>query len=159
MGETVSAIRRRNLRVLADALGAVQALADAIERSQSQVSQLLNQTPHSKTGRPRVMADTLARHIEGMLRLETGWMDVPHAGEPAPLFPPEVTRRVRNLKRAPAAPPTVTLVDADPDEVWRWLDDDERQQLQAKAAARRATAERNLQPAAPSGKRAAGGRG
>ena len=46
-------------------------------RSDSTLSQIRTQAPHSKTGKPRVMGDDMARKIEDKLGLERGWMDTP----------------------------------------------------------------------------------
>ncbi len=73
---TISEIRHANLlRLIADH-GSIQAFADAIDRSHSQVSQLKNRSKHSKTQMPREVGDDFARHVEDRLRLPRGWMDV-----------------------------------------------------------------------------------
>lgn len=83
--QTVSEIRHANLLSLIKQAGSVQAFADQVERSHSQISQLKNRSKHSKTGEPRDVGDDMARHIEGKLGLPTGWMDAPHAEVEAPL--------------------------------------------------------------------------
>lgn len=72
---TVTDIRHANLLRLIAVAGSVQALATSIGRSHSQVSQLKNKSPHSKSGRPREIGDDMARHIEEARNLPTGWMD------------------------------------------------------------------------------------
>lgn len=76
---TVSEIRHRNLLLLIAREGSIQALASKIERSHSQISQLKNLSKRAD-GRPRVIGDDLARHIEDKLDLSPGWMDHPQAG-------------------------------------------------------------------------------
>jgi Peptidase S24-like len=78
---TISAIRHANFLKLLARFPTVQAFANAIERSHSQVSQLKNQSPHSRSGEPRVIGDDIARHIEARLGLAMGWMDTPQVGE------------------------------------------------------------------------------
>ena len=75
---TVHDTRHQNLLRLIEELGDIQALADRIERSHSQVSQLKNRSIHSQTGAPRQIGDAMARHIERKLHLDVGWMDSHH---------------------------------------------------------------------------------
>jgi len=51
--QTVTEIRHANLLSLIKQAGSVQAFADQVERSHSQISQLKNRSKHSKTGEPR----------------------------------------------------------------------------------------------------------
>lgn len=46
----------------------------------STFSQIWNRAPDSKTGRPREMGTDLARKIEDVFGLPTGWMDTPLGG-------------------------------------------------------------------------------
>ena len=59
--------------------GTLAALNDAIglARTDATLSQVRNQSAHSKTGTPRTMGDQLARTIEEKLGLQRGWMDTP----------------------------------------------------------------------------------
>ena len=59
--------------------GSLAALNDKIElsRTDATLSQIKNQSPHHKTGKPRSMGDDLARKIEEKLGLPSGWMDTP----------------------------------------------------------------------------------
>lgn len=76
--KTVEEIRRERLLWLRDRFGGtVNALADAINKAPSQVSQLLTAAKHSKTGKPRTMGSDLARQIELVLGLQEGLMDTP----------------------------------------------------------------------------------
>jgi hypothetical protein len=51
--------------------------AIGLVRTDATLSQIRTRAPHSKTGKPRVMGDDLARKIEERLSLEPGWMDTP----------------------------------------------------------------------------------
>jgi len=51
--------------------------AIGLARTDSTFSQIRTGAPHSKTGKPRVMGDDLARKIEEKLGLPVGWMDTP----------------------------------------------------------------------------------
>ncbi len=84
--QTVTETRHANLLSLIEKAGSVQAFANLVERSHSQISQLKNRSKHSKTGEPREVGDDMARHIEAKLSLPVGWMDVPPGapdGQPA----------------------------------------------------------------------------
>lgn len=75
---TIDEIRRHNLAALVREYGSVVALAAAIERSESQVSQWLNASINSGTGKPRGMRSDSCRHIEKMVGKPIGWMDTRH---------------------------------------------------------------------------------
>lgn len=76
-------IRRTNLGVLRDRYGGWAALNVALGRStrDATLGQVWNQSPDSKTGRPRQMGDRLAREIEARLKLAPGWMDAPQTDQ------------------------------------------------------------------------------
>mgnify|MGYP003554806488 CR=1 FL=1 len=59
--------------------GSLAQLNEAIglDRTDATLSQIRTKAPHSKTGKPRVMGDDLARKIEEKLSLDRGWMDTP----------------------------------------------------------------------------------
>lgn len=90
--KTVDVIRRENLHVLAKESGGAGTLADDLGKSKSQVSQWLNASPDSKTGKPRTIGNASAREIEQKKNKPTGWMDVDHSAsdvvEPAALTSP-----------------------------------------------------------------------
>ncbi|MCK9550282.1 MAG: hypothetical protein M0R29_05960 [Aquamicrobium sp.] len=75
--ETIEEIRRKRLHLLKSELGSVAALAACIERSSSQVSQWLNASSDSKTGKPRTINSDSARYIEKKVGKASGWMDQP----------------------------------------------------------------------------------
>jgi hypothetical protein len=47
------------------------------ERTNATLYQVRTQSKHSKTGKPRVMGDDVARAIEIKMGLQEGWMDTP----------------------------------------------------------------------------------
>jgi transcriptional regulator with XRE-family HTH domain len=71
-------VRRDNLRRLRNELGSVQELADRIGKSQSQLSQWLNASTHSTSGKPRTISSGSCREIEKTLGRPDGWMDAEH---------------------------------------------------------------------------------
>lgn len=71
-------VRRDNLRRLRDELGGVQGLADRLGKSQSQISQWLNASTHSATGKPRTISSGSCRELEKALGRPDGWMDAEH---------------------------------------------------------------------------------
>lgn len=80
---TIRQIRHANLLLLIAKFDTIQAFADKVGRSHSQISQLRNQIVHSGSGKPRSVGDGLARDIEKTLGLPEGWMDQPHSHAPA----------------------------------------------------------------------------
>lgn len=77
---TIEEIRRSKLRQLVTTYGGGKqsTLAGSIGVSPSQISQWINASPDSKTGKPRAMDSTTARRIESILGLAEGWMDSLH---------------------------------------------------------------------------------
>lgn len=53
----------------------MKALADALDRSESQVSQWKNGAANSATGKPRGMRSDTARYIETITKKPEGWLD------------------------------------------------------------------------------------
>lgn len=86
---TIDQIYRDNLRALIAAAGSQAAFCEATGKSQSQVSQWLNASPDSKTGKPRSMSQRSARELERLTGQPEGWMDREHvaavASAPSPL--------------------------------------------------------------------------
>lgn len=79
---TIDETRHANFLLLSARYPTLQAFANAVGRSHSQMSQIKTRARHSTTGLPRSIGDDLARDIETRLGLSVGWMDVPHASEP-----------------------------------------------------------------------------
>lgn len=77
--QTIAETRRQRLGMLISQHGSLAALNEKLDlaRTDATLSQIKNQSPHHKTGKPRSMGDELARRIEGALDLPEGWMDTP----------------------------------------------------------------------------------
>lgn len=78
--QTVTETRLIRLQMLVNKHnGSLADLNEAIGlvRTDATLSQIRTKAPHSKTGKPRVMGDDLARKIEQKLSLDHGWMDTP----------------------------------------------------------------------------------
>jgi len=71
-------IRRDNLALLVLEHGTLVALARQLERDPSQVSQWLNGSAHSVTGKQRGMRPATARYIEEKCGKPMGWLDIEH---------------------------------------------------------------------------------
>lgn len=68
---------RARLRLLVEEVGTQRALSERIGKSPAQISQWINASPDSKTGKPRTMDRRTAREIEALLGKPEGWMDQP----------------------------------------------------------------------------------
>lgn len=68
-------IRRNNLRKLARLVGGITDLSEYLDRSQSQISHLIGNSPIKNIG------DRLASHIEKVFNKPHGWLDREHATE------------------------------------------------------------------------------
>jgi hypothetical protein len=77
--QTIDKTRRERLEILIKECGSIAALNEALglDRTDSTLSQIRTQARHSRTGKPRVMGDDLARRIEAALHRPDGWMDTP----------------------------------------------------------------------------------
>jgi SOS-response transcriptional repressor LexA len=71
----VKDIRRKNLRRLARSVGGITDLSERLDRSQSQISHLIGNSPIKNIG------DRLANHIEKVFDKPHGWLDHEHAVE------------------------------------------------------------------------------
>lgn len=71
-------IRRDNIALLVDEFGSLIGLANRLEKDSSQVSQWLNGSAHSVTGKKRGLRPASARYIEVKCGKPTGWLDVSH---------------------------------------------------------------------------------
>jgi len=98
----VKSTRVRNLNRLIEDHGGVAALADAVDRAASLVSQIRN---------GHAFGDKLARHIEESLSLPVGYLDVDHA--PNLTSVDELLSQLRNAFAANnLSPPEQTLIRA-----------------------------------------------
>lgn len=77
--KTIDEIRKENLAILVKDHGGVGKLADVLERSSSQVSQWLNSSKASASGKPRRFNSDSARYIEKMCGKPEGWLDTANA--------------------------------------------------------------------------------
>jgi hypothetical protein len=73
--KTIDEIRRDKLKMLAAEHGGIGVFATKIGKSSAQLSQWINASPDSKTGKPRGMRAESCRHIEQLSGLKKGWMD------------------------------------------------------------------------------------
>lgn len=75
--KTIEEIRRDWVEVLIARFGSIAALNEAIGRARTDAtfSQIRNQSPDSKTGRPRTMGSDLARDTEAALNYPPGTLD------------------------------------------------------------------------------------
>lgn len=82
--QVVSETRRQRLSMLVKKFGgSLAALNEALDldRTDATLSQIRTSAPHSVSGKPRSMGETLARKIEQKLGLEHGWMDTPEGAD------------------------------------------------------------------------------
>lgn len=79
--QTIEEIRLARLVMLKNKFGGASALAEILEMSTSQLSQWLNSSADSKTGKPRTMNSESARKAEEKLDLPRGWFDQPIYGQ------------------------------------------------------------------------------
>lgn len=75
--KTIEETYRERLQLLINEYGSQQALSDAIGKSAAQISQWLNGSPDSKTGKPRSLKSDTAREIEQKLGKPRAWFDQP----------------------------------------------------------------------------------
>ena len=75
--KTIEETYRERLQLLINEYGSQQELAQMIDKSASQISQWLNGSPDSKTGKPRSLKSDTAREIEKALNKPRGWFDQP----------------------------------------------------------------------------------
>lgn len=88
-------IRRENMAVLRDQFGSVIALANRLEKSESQVSQWINGSTHSATGKQRGMRSDSARYVELRCDKPAGWLDIYHGPTAENVRPgPDITGKV-----------------------------------------------------------------
>ncbi|SEL13177.1 Helix-turn-helix [Roseateles sp. YR242] len=75
--QLIEEIYRARLKLLANEAGSQRALAERIGKSPAQISQWINGSKDSKTGRPRSMDRSTVREIELRFPKPEGWMDQP----------------------------------------------------------------------------------
>lgn len=79
--KTIEAIYRENLARLIAEQGSQAKLSKLTGKSPAQISQWLNASIDSKSGKPRVMSRESARELEQLLGKSEGWMDTDHGTE------------------------------------------------------------------------------
>lgn len=75
MMKTIDQIHRERLIMLRDECGGVGKLAARIEKQDSQVSQWINASINSGTGKSRGVSSDICRYIEEKFSKPIGWMD------------------------------------------------------------------------------------
>ncbi|QMT44253.1 LexA family transcriptional regulator [Neisseria dentiae] len=75
--KTIEEIRAERLDLIIKQLGSQSNFAEAIGKSPSQVSQWVNSSLDSKSGKPRSLSSSTARKIEKILKLPNAWFDTP----------------------------------------------------------------------------------
>ena len=75
--KTIEETYRQRLQMLIDEYGGQGKLSEAINKSASQISQWLNATPDSRTGKPRSLKSETAREIEMATGKPRAWFDQP----------------------------------------------------------------------------------
>jgi hypothetical protein len=73
----VGEVRRLRLKDLIQEHGSIAKLNEALGRvkTDATLSQYVNRSKDSRSGKPKYMGDTMAREIEETLKLPLGWMD------------------------------------------------------------------------------------
>lgn len=79
--QPVEATRRQKLSILIKEAGSQANLSEIIGKAPAQISQWLNASINSKTGKPRVMSNATARELEILTKKPQGWMDQPLTSE------------------------------------------------------------------------------
>lgn len=102
--KSIDEIRRANLALLRSQNGgSLRDLAALLERDESQVSQWMQGSKNSGTGKPRGMRSETARYIEERAKKPAGWLDRDHAGESSNVVPgPEIRGSVPLLSSVQA---------------------------------------------------------
>lgn len=101
--QPIEETRRQNLARLVEEVGKQSTLAGMLDKSPAQLSQWLNRSPNSRSGRPRVISNDSAREIEQKLGKPHGWLDQPQRKTPAD--PPQVdVEEAPNLRSRVAVP-------------------------------------------------------
>lgn len=75
--QSIDVTRREKLGLLIKEAGSQAALSESIGKAPAQISQWLNASLNSRTGKPRVMSSAIAREIELKTGKPEGWMDQP----------------------------------------------------------------------------------
>lgn len=98
--KTIEETYREKLRILAKEFGGQNELGKVIGKSAAQISQWMNGSPDSKTGKPRSLKSDTAREIEKLTGKPRAWFDQP---EILPLSANEIEKiRIERIDMAGA---------------------------------------------------------
>ena len=137
---TIDQIYRDNLKLLIAEVGGNQPLADLMGCSASQISQWLNASKDSKTGKPRSMSRATARKLEKVTGKEEGWMDQPHGETIAVAVPAERTEKGAVFHSI--SPAEWEMLDN-----WRHMSDSDREAMTPVIAEKAETFQENVRKA------------
>lgn len=118
--QTIEAVNRERLALLIKEAGSQRALSEKTGKSPAQISQWLNASKDSKSGKPRAMDSATRRELERKCGKPEGWMDHAISGEPvepaqgAPSPPISLPPEYRQL--------LIDLEDLLPRERSKWID-------------------------------------
>lgn len=127
--QPIDVTRRENLGLLIKEAGSQAALSEIIGKAPAQISQWLNASVNSKTGKPRVMSNAIAREIELKTGKPSGWMDAPAnkddlktpGGSNAEFVMPSGVRRVPVISYVQAGMWTEIVNSFQPGDANEWL--------------------------------------
>jgi DNA-binding transcriptional regulator YdaS (Cro superfamily) len=111
---TIEQIYRENLALLVSEAGNQQKLSERIGKSPAQISQWLNASTDSKTGKPRAMSRNMARELEHACKKPVGWMDQQHGQQPTSELSAEEQRLIRGFRSADPVVQNYVLRSLDP---------------------------------------------
>lgn len=98
--KTIDETYRERLVMLSKQYGGQTGLSKLIDRSPAQISQWINGSADSKTGKARSMKSDTAREIEIALNLPRGWFDQPINAELSPPHEGYVQLKLLDIKAA-----------------------------------------------------------
>ncbi len=110
--KTIDEIRRENLALIAAESGGVSKLADRLQKSVSQVSQWINGSTNSGTGKARGMRPSSCRNIESACGKQPGWMDFEHSAIEHPSRSEKYDRNVLPAHAGKRAIPVISSIQA-----------------------------------------------
>lgn len=113
----ITEIRRENLAKLKANYRTLDEFAEACGTSSSQLSQWINGSLESKTGRPRGMRSESCRKIEEKIGLSKNWLDTDHTSEQAKLSKQlsaelDLSSNIRSVTLSEAQIPLISWVRA-----------------------------------------------
>ena len=124
--QNIEDVRLDRLRLLVKEHGSQTALAQHLDKSPAQVSQWINRSKDSKTGKPRTMDSNTARAIEAKCKKPAGWMDTPLQSIAA--YPVHTAQPLS--VQEPVKVPSWPFLTITPDE-FAWLTESDKAQIEA----------------------------